>query len=402
MIQAFKLMSILCCLAEQATSLRIVDEQLPVLEKLDRGTGLNGETMTVMPWALRPGETSSDFVHTLSGANPELYDDSLPQTMNTSKSQNGVGYYAPGEKPKTAILLVGLLRDWPTHIDEFLSGMVHPNDADVFIHSKEPDEELVQKFGSILKGHASNAAEHWLAEGWHSQFWHFEEAWKLMSSYEQSNNFKYDVVVRARSDVAPVAPSWLNMAEWRDEGRIHMMTDMMFWGRRDDMAKIASMYTEAGAYYKKHQDPMRRPIPVEKLLDSILRDPFTNRETNSKWHLYQKLGTLPYPDMGEKGAIANLQKAVAKGMNFASFEGDETCLVSHGDIYNSQDYRYGILACEKDILHWVLIHNLTICDLSPDMGHLRWKNKLVQRHLASDCSIKPVPSVFHTRDLEST
>lgn len=339
------------------------------------------------PWALRPAEHPSDFVHTLDGAMPDLPNDiggnlSRAIPARTNKKQNS---------PKTAILLVGLLRYWERHIDAMLSGMVHPNNADVFIYtSSVVDNALTEQLGRNLKRHVRSNAANSLGRGWNSQFFSFEEAFKMMNDYEQSNGFTYDVVVRARSDVVPAPPAWLNLEEWRDEGRIHMMTDMIFWGRRDDMARIANTYSGARLYYDQYPDPWKRPIAVASLLDSLLRDPFVNRHRGERWLLYQKLETLPYPNMSQKGAIRNLEKAMERGLQYVTFEGDKTCAVSHGDVFNVEDYTRGRagLRCEKDLLDWILVHNLTICDVGSSMNLVKFKGRIVERSLASDCSIK--------------
>jgi hypothetical protein len=250
---------------------------------------------------------------------------------------------------------------------------------------------MVKKLGSNLKRHVRSNATNSLGRGWNRQFFNFEEAFKMMSDYEQSNGFRYDVVVRARSDVVPAPPAWLNLEEWRDEGRLHMMTDMIFWGRRDDMAKIANAYSGAQLYYHQYPDPWKRPIAVASLLDTLWRDPFSNEHTTGEsWKLYQKLQTLPYCNMGEKGATRNLRKAMEHGLEYVTFEGDNTCAVSPGDVFNGADYQYGQLNCEKDLLHWVLVHNLTICDVGSSMHLVMFHNRIIKRRLASDCSIKSV------------
>jgi len=373
---------VLCGLA-RVSSLGILPQ--PESEALT-GTGVNEGMIEVAPWALRPGEHPTDFVHTLDGAMPYLPTDVGENLSRIIPARLDKKQHSP----KTAILLVGMMRDWERHIGAMLSGMVHPNNADIFIHTSRPvDNALVERLGSNLKRHVHREATNSLGRGWNPQFFNFEEAFKLMSDYEQANGFTYDVVVRARSDVVPKPPAWLNLEEWRDEGRIHMMTDMIFWGRRDDMAKIAKTHSGVQRYYKKYPDPWKRPIAVASLLDTLLRDPFVNRHGGREsWLLYQKIQTLPYPNMKQEGAIKNLKKAMEHGLEFVRFEGNDTCAVSHGDVFNVNDYRFGRLVCEKDLLHWVLVHNLTICDIGSSMNLITFKGNTIKRRLASDCSIK--------------
>jgi hypothetical protein len=390
-----QVLSIFCGLAHVINSLRIAQQAhleigLPGPESVEalRGAGAHNEVIEVMPWVLRPGEQPSDFAHTLDDVQ---FSPDAPIVTNTSKtnSTNATNTGNNMKTPTTAILLVGKMHGWEAHVDAMLSGMVYPNNADIFIHTSDVvDESLMKLLGGNLKRYVGNISEHSICHSWNNQFFNFEEAFKIMSDYEQTHGLTYDVVVRARSDVVPVPPAWLNLEEWRDKGRLHMMTDMIFWGRRDDMAKIANTYSEAKSYYEQHQDPYKRPIAVASLLDTFLRDPFVHRTKQDSWRFYQKLETLPYPDMGEKGAIANLQKAMGAGMMHVTFQGNDTCAVSHGDVYNPFDYRLNALLSEKDLLDWVLVHGLTICDVGSSMNRIRFKGKTLSRELASDCSIK--------------
>jgi hypothetical protein len=412
--RALKLYQILSAFSglARARSLRVPERsqaEFPATdsEKALAGIGVDGGIIEVMPWVLRPSEKPSDFVHTIipGGATPVLRSGTMQNLSMAIRADTGHAQ----KKPKTAILLVGLMRDWELNLEAILSGMVRPNSAHIFIHTSDViNHILVKQLGSSLKRYVGNIPEHSLHHGWNNQFFNFEEAFKLMGDYERSNGFKYDVVVRARSDVAPAPPAWLNLEEWRDEGRIHMMTDLIFWGRRDDMAKIANTYSDVKLYYDRHPDPWRRPIAVASLLDSFPRDPFVHRKGNGSWTLHQKLQTLPYPDMGEEGALANLKKAMEKGMEYVTFEGHNTCTVSHGDVYTPNDYLNNSLNCEKDLLHWVLVHNLTICDIGSSMNRVQFSSRcpyheycqvlckaesqdcinILSRGLASDCRLK--------------
>lgn len=293
--------------------------------------------------------------------------------------------------PRTAILLVGLMSGWEEHIGYFLSGMVVPNKADVFIHTTGMPDGLRKRLGAVLK--VAVDEEPPPMRRIHIQFWHLEKAFALMSKHEAEEGLQYDIVVRARSDIVPAPPSLLDLSEWRqDVGRddkLHMMSDMIFWGGRGAMAKVAKFSSSIPSYYvSMYPDPMQRPIAVMRLIDSLKRDPWVNRPngTDEPWTLYQKLLTLPYPDMGKVGAVENLWEAVEQGVLFWPPKDGVVSKVHCGDICTERDYRRAFPQSEKDLLHFVLINDLTICDVGASMRKLLVKSTLMERKLSSDCT----------------
>lgn len=298
---------------------------------------------------------------------------------------------APSQPPKTGILLIGQMRNYDTWLPRFLEGMVTPNSADVFIHAEAVPQDLAEGLGDTVKDTKETGAVV-PCVGAECQFWHLQEAWKQMEQYETLNGFKYDVVVKARTEVAPMKPSYLDLAGWEEPGRIHMMTDMLFWGPREDMHSTALFYEGIQAYYKKeHPDAFQRPIAVKALLDSLVRDVRLRAAKDEDWRLYNKLETLPYPDMGLDGAVANLKAAVAAGMTDVICDG-KACNAHCGDRYknneckNAGDYRYGEIRCEKDLLDWIISRGITICDVGASMVQVYDKGKVTIRSNSSDCA----------------
>lgn len=83
----------------------------------------------VIPWASRPSEEPLDFVRTIifGGAAPAPRNGTV---QNLSMTVPG-GAEDAQKRPKTAMLLVGLMRGWELNLDAMLSGMVRPNSAHI-------------------------------------------------------------------------------------------------------------------------------------------------------------------------------------------------------------------------------------------------------------------------------
>mmetsp|Transcript_47739 Transcript_47739/g.147176 ORF Transcript_47739/g.147176 Transcript_47739/m.147176 type:complete len:360 (-) Transcript_47739:38-1117(-) len=311
-------------------------------------------------------------------------------------------------QPRTAILLVGMMTGWEDHIDDFLHGMVLPNQADVFIHTEGLPKELVERLGGSLKAAVDAPAS--LDRKPFKQFYHLEKAFELMAQHEAKEHFRYDVVVRARSDSVPAPPSQLNLSEWRAEGgdRMYMMTDRIFWSRRENMATACAFWSALHNYYMgESPDPWNRTIPVWRFWDTIRRDPFVTRPTRNhfeSWKLYQKLTALPYPYiLNTSFHYRNLRTAVERGMitwspaedpnGTKSLSFGSVVKVKGGKPFNVKDYQLANPQVEKDLLHWIMLHNITICDIGPSMRWLKVKGRLISRNLSSDCSIKPFEAI---------
>ncbi|CAE8657870.1 unnamed protein product [Polarella glacialis] len=293
--------------------------------------------------------------------------------------------------PRTAVLLVGLMKDWERHVAHILESIAKPCNADIFIHTSGMPLKLVARLGSSLKGWKDeyNKNNNIRKEKQTMQFWHLQRAWKLMLAHEHSSGFTYDVVVKARSDVVPLPPAHLTFAGWREGGRLHMMTDYLFWAKRADFEKISDQFTSIRRYMPggQYQDPYKRPIAVEKLLQSLKVDPWVNRGTSSEtWELYQKIQTLPYPDMGRAGAIPNLEAAMEQGLHFIPMTDGQTCKVHCGDICLPNGFLKGGWHSEKDLLDYALIQDIMICDVGANVTQVMFKGRVVARMLARDRS----------------
>lgn len=115
------------------------------------------------------------------------------------------------KKPRVAILLVGLMRDWDTSnwVKLFMSNMVEPNNADIIIHTDagaivEDDprakfynrgacgcpKELRKSLGSALKVVVEQDSPDESAEAKpRNQFFHLEKAFEAMVEYEKKKGF---------------------------------------------------------------------------------------------------------------------------------------------------------------------------------------------------------------------
>jgi len=341
----------------------------------------------------------------------------LPWACSLQFSSNGnssaIQADAEEAQPRTALLLVGLMRrlmenEW---LHMVKTTMIEPNKADLFVHTTAEGHELDdvhREFAGSLVDAKSNAqpperkSDQAIAD---YQFWHVGMAFKIMAAHEKKEGFKYDVVIKLRTDVSPWGGATLNLAGWQQQGFIHMMTDWMYWGQRDDMEQVAKFYDNIQPYFvQKYPVPISRPIDVDAMLESIKRDPRMKAEKYvpvvtdvankiAPWHSYNKIETLPYPDEGKLGALANLQAALDRGVKKCA--DGVNCKTMCGDRYYNEhdgrrcdgggDYEHGQIRCEKDILGWVQSRGLAICDIGKSMHTINFKGTIEKRPLASDC-----------------
>lgn len=203
-----------------------------------------------------------------------------------------------------------------------------------------------------------------------------------MTDYEDKRSFKYDVVFRQRSDIAIQPPAYMTFVGWEEADKVHMMTDMLFWAKRPAFEKVAALFSNLYKYFMiEHPDPWVRELNIVRLLDSLKRDPFFNAVDKSEgWGLYQKISTVPYPDMGQKGTVPNLEAAVKNG---------DTVLVGKklhcGDFCNPGDYQPSTFVTEKDMLQWTINQDLTICDIGASANLVLSKRGVNTRKLARNC-----------------
>lgn len=252
------------------------------------------------------------------------------------------------------------------------------------------------------------------------QWYKLREAWRLMEGVEarRQHGEGYDVVIKLRFDLIP-GPAWRLCAR-RDSlepfasPAIHAMTDKAFWGRRDVMAVAAQMY-DAIPYFEgpgesgpvagvalgekalhPRPDPMRRPVAIRALLLSLLSLPPASFRD---WTLYSKLQVLNVPDMGvgrpqvgsrnagqlkEKTSfmVQSLRRALRAGISWVDpawpAAPGTPPLVHIGS--GPRDYAPALFVTEKDFIDWMLLHNVTVCDLGAETAGVltktsRWKRR---------------------------
>jgi len=312
--------------------------------------------------------------------------------------------------PHTAVLLVGLMRgmdanNWVSMINE---KVIKPHNADLYVHTTESArkelDDVRREFADSLVVAVNQPQPNAPHGDSDYQFWHVSEAFKLMEKHEADRG-RYQVVIKLRTDVSPWGSAALNLAGWQQQGFIHMMTDWMYWGQRNDMQEVVKFYDNINSYFQaKYPAPLGRPIDVQAMLETIRRDPRMKAEKYlpvgnpaaqeiEDWHSYNKIETLPYPDEGKVGALANLQAASSKGLT-QCLDG-HGCTTRCGDRYYNDhdgracdgggDYEHGQIRCEKDLLGWVQAQGLVICDIGKAMNAVNFKGLVESRRLASDC-----------------
>jgi hypothetical protein len=315
-----------------------------------------------------------------------------------------------GGGKRTAVLLVGPIKrlnenDWWKMTE---ATVLKPHNADLFIHTSEDGHGMdnINETDEYLVSYADVKAEKAPSTDEDLQFWHFKEAFKMMCAHEAKSKFKYDVIVKMRTDVSPWGKAALSLDGWQKPGFIHMMTDWMFWGQRDDMEVVATYWDNLHNYFQvQYPSTMARPIQVEAMLESIKRDPrqkaldFKPRKDpvnhpGEDWHSYNKIDVLPYPDEGMEGALANLKAALDRKMT-RCVDG-HGCTTRCGDrLYvegkdgrwcdGKFDYDSKEIHTESALLSWINSRGLIICDIGSTMNLVNFKGTVEVRHLASDC-----------------
>eukprot|EP00930_Biecheleria_cincta_P071928 TRINITY_DN5937_c0_g1_i1.p1 TRINITY_DN5937_c0_g1~~TRINITY_DN5937_c0_g1_i1.p1 ORF type:complete len:415 (-),score=70.62 TRINITY_DN5937_c0_g1_i1:78-1322(-) len=295
--------------------------------------------------------------------------------------------------PKTAVLLTGLMRDWEAHVESLEKSTLEPCNTDLFVATDTLPSPLKERFGTRLKSYVEaqcdvtsfhqvwNATDAPFTPPW-CQWLHLSRAWNVMTDYEDKHAFKYDVVFRQRSDMVIQPPAYMTFVGWNEADKVHMMTDMLFWAKRPAFEKVAALFPNLHKYFVvKYPDPWTRELNAVRLLDSLNRDPFFNaQDTSEGWGLYQKIKTLPYPDMGLQGAVQNLQAAVNQGATVVV-----GTRLHCGDFCNPGDYPPKWFVTEKDTLQWIINQDLTICDLGASAHLIKAKQHVATRKLAKDC-----------------
>jgi hypothetical protein len=295
------------------------------------------------------------------------------------------------------------------------SGLGRPHD---WVDARVAYALLPTPHGRVPNPLAPDNARHSLHRStfqWHKLRW----AWRAMEEAEHASGERYATVLRLRFDVVLLGqPAWqlCAAADWlrpSDPPAVHAMSDLVFWGRRDAMAVLATLwdhiaYFERSRYnvpdWRPHGLPsleappdgigrprlFDRPVPVRALLTSVLSLP---KQAWADWTLYQKLGHIGMPDFGLEpklhvrykpgtapkrltGAriamLSNLREASRRGLAWVdplaimaddapyNFTGMVTCGAPAGKCAGGL---HGVFNTERDMLQWLLLHNVTICDV---------------------------------------
>jgi hypothetical protein len=200
--------------------------------------------------------------------------------------------------------------------------------------------------------------------------WHkLRAAWQLMQAFERSLSDSdeagdqeegglrghYDIVVKLRPDAVPIRGGADPQAAlpWQisnndchahskalDSVALHAASDFGFWGGRDAMQATADVFDSIEAYFGEvRPDPMLREVAVTPLLQSVRNAPPQSWARDS-WDFYNKLGTLPFVELLERGKKL-------PGPDRKSLEGPEACLRMEAGLTNAADARIVIADPEE-------------------------------------------------------
>jgi len=244
-----------------------------------------------------------------------------------------------------------------------------------------------------------------------------------MEAAEAASGQRYSAVVKLRFDVVPLAvPHWQlcverDLLHARDPPAVHAMSDIAFWGRRDAMAVAASLWGNIAYFEAELPDGsgrpalLTRPVAVEPTLRSVLSLP---SQAFTDWTLYQKIGHVNVPDMRvQVGArvrykpgvapkrldlarlamLANLRAARAAGWEWidplrpVGAQPNVTAMVvCGGESGRCVGRRDGVFVTERDFVQWLLVHNVTVCDLGASTQAVLHKGRAVRRAARNGCA----------------
>ncbi|KAJ1620297.1 hypothetical protein T492DRAFT_1079012 [Pavlovales sp. CCMP2436] len=252
------------------------------------------------------------------------------------------------------------------------------------------------------------------------QWYKLSQAWTLMEASEMSQGSLYTTVIKLRFDIVPLGkPAWRLCASRdflrkKDPPAIHAMSDLVFWGRRDAMAVVASTWEHIDYFEKPLGGAGRpllatRPTAVTPTLRSVLSlPPFED------WTLYLKIGHINVPDMGSKrkvmykayhtpkglplahsGMVENLRAARAAGWEWidplASRPGapNVTAMVRCAGVGHRKPCGGAVdgqFITERDFVWWALLNNVSVCDLGAETAAVLHKGRLVARRAYNGCA----------------
>ena len=263
-------------------------------------------------------------------------------------------------------------------------GLVSPSPSSgsvkAFQDSLEPNVTLrTEHVETMLEGYAYSTRGY---EQWHK----LHKAWKLMVDNERSTGQRYDIVLKLRFDCTPsqsFEPS-ISMRPEINFRALYAMSDYMFWGRRDVMEIAANHTWTLGInvfFAHDRPNPLVRPLSTAALLRTLLSVPHSHRRRRHRWTFYNKAGTLAYPDLGLErrssydDMIAHTEAAIRRGYEFI----DPTLRSSPGLLKGTEsapvDWPLQRFLTERDMLAWMLYHNVTVCSFGANTVSFLYKGK---------------------------
>jgi hypothetical protein len=214
---------------------------------------------------------------------------------------------------KIAICYSGLVRSFEKTFDNHKRALINFNnaEADIFAHFWEPKSESKrwildnvqhekvifenskdEEFKEEAEGNAAFAE--WVTKAYKalSMFYGVEKSINLALEYERANSFKYDFIVRMRTDLFFLYNS-LSKLEKHDNSKLTISPGRMIYGRRrvhwaaTDAAIFASELEEAHA---REESSRSDPNPCPESIDDMFA--FGSGEVMKKYLVYSDHGEI--------------------------------------------------------------------------------------------------------------
>ena len=229
------------------------------------------------------------------------------------------------------------------------------------------------------------------------QYYKNRLAWRLLTLAEAEDAATYDVVVKMRLDVTPLAAAsfWdrdamCAAARARPASALYMLSDFFFWGGRA-AAEVANRAWEGIAELFAVSKASERPFSVDALLESLLASP-EEAFTKQKKRLYNKLSSIPFPrvhgrpdrSIGSRALIIHNVKATQNsGFNYLDprrrRRGQPPIDFPKLNYRNKDDIDFCFCSCEKELLVWILAHNISVFDLGAAVTTVFFKGAIIAR-----------------------
>ena len=220
-------------------------------------------------------------------------------------------------------------------------------------------------------------------------------AWGLLEERERELGFKYDVVIKARSDSTPI-PAWspqlvCAQANAPKPLRLYAATDHVFWGPRDSFAPVAQVYPALKSWFLgSRKIALQRPFDVEALLRSMLAMIPIGFKTTGTWNSANKPNMVYFPRgiFPGKGDLTASPQTMIKNLQAVHKQGWRYIdpMVPSTDPKNATPpmewpkqtgkgaYRGDSNFCtETSFLMWLFANNVTVCDLGTGTDQILYK-----------------------------